>query len=108
MGKGEHTSASSHQHVLGDGVDLVCFLWQLCTHLVHIKLSVLVTSVSAALVQLVRSFSLVARRGQTRSPSDVVVVRLSPPLCLTGYGKVILPSLRKFLLVPGVRRTERV
>lgn len=110
--KWEHASASSHQHVFGDDGDLVCFLWQLCSRLVHIKLYALVTSVSAALVQFVSLFSLVARRGQTRSPSDVVV-RLSP-FCLTVsvsrqvYGKVILPSLRKFLLVPGVRRTDRV
>lgn len=95
-----------------DHVGLVFFLWQLCSHLVNIRLTALVTSVSAALVQFVRRFSLVAARGQPRSPSDVVFFSLSVSLCVSlfcqVYGKVIPPSLRKFLLVPRVRQTERV
>lgn len=42
-----------------------------CSHLVNIRFNALVTSVSAALVQFVSIFSLVAMGGQTRSPSDV-------------------------------------
>lgn len=49
----------------------VFFLWQLCSPLVNMRLSVLVTSVSAALLHFT-VFSLVATRGQPRSPSEVV------------------------------------
>lgn len=62
-----------------------------CSHLVNIN--ALVTSVSAALVQFVSIFSLVATRGQTRSPSDVFLFSsssLSVFLCVS-----LLPSVWK-------------
>lgn len=49
---------------------------------VNIKLNPLVTSVSAALVQLVSTLSLVATGGQSRSPADVVVF-FFPSVCHT-------------------------
>lgn len=62
---------------------LVCFLWQLCTHLVNIRLNALITSVSAALVQPVRVFSLVGSKGQPGSPSDVVFPFFCSSLCVS-------------------------